>query len=80
MNKPSETLIRICIDKATNPIEWEVWVRSNNKSPWAFILGGTAQNLDQARKSAYKAVDSWVQRIEDSTIKLDILDERNTND
>lgn len=74
MTKPNETLIRICIDKTTNPIEWEMWVRSNNKSPWAFILGGNSMNFDQARRAAYKAVDYWVQRIEDSTIKLDIIE------
>lgn len=80
VNKPNETLIRISIDAEKNPIEWDMWVRSNNRSPWAFILGGNATTVDQARRNAYKSIDNWVKRIEDSSISIDIINERKGND
>ena len=45
MQKLNETLIRVSVDTTVKPIEWDLWVRSTEKSPWAFLSGGTAQQL-----------------------------------
>lgn len=79
MNKPLETLIRISIDAGTNPMEWDMWVRSNTRSPWAFILGGTATSIDQARRAAYKAMNTWIERIQDASIVVDVINEGKDN-
>lgn len=75
MQKLYETLIRVSIDTTVKPIEWDLWVRSNEKSPWAFLSGGSSPTVNTARNSGLRAAEQWAERVNNANIKIDILTE-----
>ncbi len=75
MQKINETLVRISIDPSKKPVEWDLWTRINDKAPWAFLAGGNATNISNARHHALRTAEQWVFRVQDSSVKVDILPE-----
>ena len=75
MQKLNETLIRVSVDTTVKPIEWDLWVRSTEKSPWAFLSGGTAPTISTARNLGLRAAEQWAARIVNTNIKVDMLTE-----
>lgn len=73
MTNNNDFLMRVVIDTTITPHEWDLFIRYNSKSPWAFIASGKGLDVSMMRKNAMQRAEEWSRKVFHSSIHVDYI-------